>query len=656
MNYLRNATAPFAFALLMFGVDATIANQKSISLTAIGTYASGIFDSGGAEIVAHDARTQRLFVVNAQAATVDVLSIRDPSQPEKIGQIDVTRFGAVANSVAVHEGVIAVAVENDVKTDPGMVVFFNRHLKLLGVVQVGAQPDMLTFSPDGRWLLVANEGEPNDEYTVDPVGSVSIIDLRRGPAGVRQRDVRTADFMDFNDAELDASIRIFGPDATVAQDIEPEYIAVSHDSRTAWVTCQENNALALIDIRSARVVELVGLGFKDHSIVKPKPAEIYTFDPATMPSIGTTAGGQTLFLGGFSGLWFEGIDPETDHYKFITHTDRGPNAEPTGINRPFLLPEFTPEIVRFELDRDSGELTLTQRIPLQRAPGEPLTGLPNIAIAGGDTDTPYNDERAVDLLGNAQSVDPLGGDFEGIVVDRDGSFWMVDEYRPAIYHFGRDGVLIDRYVPVGTAATAGEPPGKFGTEALPAVLAQRRQNRGFEAVAIDNGKIYAFMQSPLRNPVTLGNTALNAMKNIRVVEFDPAIPATRQFIYVLDNPAPGGNRADKIGDAVSFGNGEFLVVERDDDSVPADSAASIEKKIYRFNLVGATDVSDRTGIVGNTGKTVDQLDSIGDGRERHTADCESPARGSERGRLQPGSKGRGFGPDRSANAGRFKRQ
>jgi hypothetical protein len=429
MNYLRIATAPFAFALLMFGVDATMANQKSISLTPIGTYASGIYALGGAEIVAHDPRTQRLFVVNAQAATVDVLSIRDPSRPAKVGEINVTRFGAVANSVAVHEGVVAVAVENAEKTDPGMVVFFNRHLKLLGAVQVGALPDMLTFSPDGRWLLVANEGEPNDEYAVDPVGSVSIIDLRRGPVGVRQRDVRTADFMDFNDAELDASIRIFGPNATVAQDIEPEYIAVSHDSRTAWVTCQENNALALIDIRSASVVELVGLGFKDHSIVKAKPAEIYTFDPATMPSIGTTAAGQALFLGGFSGLWFEGIDPVTGRYKFITHTDRGPNAEPTGINRPFLLPEFTPEIVRFELDRDSGELSLTQRVRLQRAPGEPLTGLPNTAI-DADTNTPYNDERAVDLLGNEQSVDPLGGDFEGIAVDPNGSFWMVDEYRP----------------------------------------------------------------------------------------------------------------------------------------------------------------------------------------------------------------------------------
>ena len=100
------------------------------------------------------------------------------------------------------------------------------------------------------------------------------------------------------------------------------------------------------------------------------------------------------------------------------------------------------------------------------------------------------------------------------------------------------------------------------------------------------------------------------MTNIRVVEFDPVTQATRQFIYVMDNPSLGpepNTRADKIGDAVSFGNGEFLVLERDDDSVPGDSAAAIEKKIYQFNLVGATDVSGITGTVGTTGKTVDEL-------------------------------------------------
>jgi hypothetical protein len=255
--------------------------------------------------------------------------------------------------------------------------------------------------------------------------------------------------------------------------------------------------------------------------VQAEDVEIYKFDPAAMPSIGATAAGQQLFLGGFSRLHFEGIDPVTGHYKLITHTDRGPNAEPTGINRPFLLPQFAPEIVRFELDRDTGVLTLTQRIPLQRASGAPLIGLPNTAI-DNSANTPYNDEVPVDLLGNVLPLDPLGGDFEGLVVDpNDGTFWMVEEYRPAIYHFNPQGVLLKRFIPIGTAAAAGQPAGTFGEEVLPAVLARRRQNRGFEAIAYDGGKIYAFVQSPLRNPASLSNTTLNGLKNIRVLEFDP---------------------------------------------------------------------------------------------------------------------------------------
>ena len=93
MKNLWIASALFASTLMLVGVDTISANQKSISLTPIGTYASGIYALGGAEIVAHDPRTQRLFVVNAQAATVDVLSIRDPSHPAKVGEIDVTPFG-----------------------------------------------------------------------------------------------------------------------------------------------------------------------------------------------------------------------------------------------------------------------------------------------------------------------------------------------------------------------------------------------------------------------------------------------------------------------------------------------------------------------------------------------------------------------------------
>jgi len=239
--------------------------SPTITLIPIGTYASGLFKQSAAEIVAHDPATQRLFVVNAHASRIDVLDIEDPTAPTQVDVIDMRPYGAVANYVAVHEGVIAVAVEAAVRTDPGMVVFFDSELQFLSAVQVGAVPDMLTFSPNGRWVLVANEGEPSGDYSIDPEGSVSIIDVSADAADVTQANVRTVGFAAFNQATLDPSIRIFGPRATVAQDLEPEFLTVSHDSQTAWVTLQENNALAIIDIKAGVATHLVGLGFKEHA-------------------------------------------------------------------------------------------------------------------------------------------------------------------------------------------------------------------------------------------------------------------------------------------------------------------------------------------------------------------------------------------------------
>jgi 2',3'-cyclic-nucleotide 2'-phosphodiesterase/3'-nucleotidase/5'-nucleotidase len=250
-------------ALLAAGAAAT---AQDISLELLGRYESGLFAQSAAEIVAHDPQTQQLFAVNAASGSVDVLSIADPAAPALVGTLDVSAWGAAANSVAVHDGLVAVAVEAAVKTDPGSVVFFDAAGAPLGSVRVGALPDMLAFTPDGRYLLAANEGEPNDDYTVDPEGSVSVISIPADWETLSEAEVRAADFRGFRREDLEPSVRIFGPGATVAQDMEPEYIAVSADSTVAWVACQENNALAMVDIAGARVTKIVGLGFKDHSL------------------------------------------------------------------------------------------------------------------------------------------------------------------------------------------------------------------------------------------------------------------------------------------------------------------------------------------------------------------------------------------------------
>lgn len=233
----------------------------------IGTYDSGLGE-GATEIVAHDAASQRLFIVNSANSTVDVVDISTPSAPAFIASLDVTTFGAAANSVAVSNGIVAVAVEADTAQDPGQVVFFSTSGAVLGAVTVGALPDMLTFTPDGTRVLVANEGEPNDDYTVDPEGSVSIIDIS---GGLTNPAVTTVGFTDFNAGgsraeELSADVRVFGPGASVAQDLEPEFITVSDDGSTAWVALQEANAFAVIDVNAGTVIRIDALGFKDHSL------------------------------------------------------------------------------------------------------------------------------------------------------------------------------------------------------------------------------------------------------------------------------------------------------------------------------------------------------------------------------------------------------
>jgi DNA-binding beta-propeller fold protein YncE len=249
------------------GGDPGEATPVSLTLEKIGGFNGGAV--GAAEIPAYDATTQRLFVVNGANGTVDVLDLRDPRAPKLISTINVSSQGAGVNSVAVHDGLVALAIEASPKTNPGVVAFYNASdLRLLETVTVGALPDMVTFTPDGRYLLVANEGEPNSygqPDSVDPEGSVSVITVNRGG----KPTVATADFKAFNgkEAELRAQgIRIYGPGATAAQDLEPESITVNQSGTTAYVTLQENNAVAVVDIASAKVLSIRPLGFKNHNL------------------------------------------------------------------------------------------------------------------------------------------------------------------------------------------------------------------------------------------------------------------------------------------------------------------------------------------------------------------------------------------------------
>lgn len=259
------------------GSDALEETPISLGLVKLGgfTHQGG---EGSAEIIAYDAASKKLFVVNGALASLDVLDLTNPAQPTLLKTITMASLWAgagAANSVAIHQGMVALAVQALDKTQPGrLIVLRASDYAVLGTAVVGALPDMVTFTPDGKTLLLANEGEPNSyglPDSVDPEGSISVVDVS-GLTLTSSNVVltaRTADFKAFNDqkdALIASGVRIFGPGATVAQDLEPEYITVSADGKTAYVTLQENNAMAIVDIASAKVTAIKPFGYKDHNL------------------------------------------------------------------------------------------------------------------------------------------------------------------------------------------------------------------------------------------------------------------------------------------------------------------------------------------------------------------------------------------------------
>lgn len=237
----------------------------------------------GAEIGAFDATSNTVVVTSG--AGLQVVSLDDPANP--VDTTTILSAGSNITSTAVQpgSGVIAIAIVNPTdKTLPGSVEFYSASGSLLNTVPVGALPDQIVFTPDGSRLLVANEAQSADPEENDPLifpnpeGSVSIIDLS---GGVATATGVIADFKAF-DSQADslraAGVRLF-PNVsasesevddddllTVSQDLEPEAIAITNDGLTAYITLQENNAVAVLDIATATIREILPLGLKDHSL------------------------------------------------------------------------------------------------------------------------------------------------------------------------------------------------------------------------------------------------------------------------------------------------------------------------------------------------------------------------------------------------------
>lgn len=322
---------------------------------------------------------------------------------------------------------------------------------------------------------------------------------------------------------------------------------------------------------------------EDHRL----PAIAYpAFAEATNPKVLATApNGTVIYNGGFgSAVAADPLDPAV----FYLLTDRGPNAAGSAANSIiFGKADFTPQVGKFRVV--GNQLVLEQTILLKNAAGQLLTGLPN-PIGQGNTG-----EIALDLAGKTISPNADGLDSEGLTIASDGTFWVSDEYGPHIVHFDASGNTIERINPFGSGT---------GGRTLPKVLARRRPNRGMEGLTItpDGKTLVGLMQSPMYNP---SSAAVSGSTVIRVITFDIASGATKQYVYLMENSSLTG-----CSEIAAISATTFLAIERDGNYGGDATKPSTFKRIYKFDLAGATDISDPansdSGKLYN-GLTVEQL-------------------------------------------------
>ena len=338
----------------------------------------------------------------------------------------------------------------------------------------------------------------------------------------------------------------------------------------------------------ATIVGLLTTACEDHRLVSlPNfPAVVDAQNPGTfLPPVLTTVNGVQVFNGGFGSAI--AADPN-DPGAFFMLTDRGPNIDGTLANsKVFAKPDFAPQIGKFRVK--NGQMILEKIIELKNSTGGKLNGLPNPANQGG------TGELALDVNGNNIGTSVDGIDSEGMAVASDGTFWVSDEYGPHIVHFDATGKTIERINPFGSGT---------GGRTIPLVFATRRANRGMEGLTLtpDGKTLVGIMQFPLYNP---SSAAVSSSLVTRILTFDIATGATKQFVYLIERANLQAN-----SEIAAITNTTFLVLERDGEYGTDANKSTLFKRVYKIDITGATDISDpANGANGKLygGKTVEEL-------------------------------------------------
>ena len=242
------------------------ASTDSAGTTVIGLTKLDQFDSES-EIVTFDPATKRMFSIGGNNA-LNIVDLAAPDALALVESVDLAAYGDGAQSVATHGSLLAVAVApDDSAAEKGSVVFFDTAGNHLETVEVGYLPDMVTFSEDGTMVIVANEGEPSDDYLTDPEGSIGLIDV----SDFSYTDLALTGTL--TDAADGTAVRLGAtPSNDQAKDLEPEYITVS--GNYAYVTLQENNAIAKVNLTAKSVEAIKSLGVKSYNAASGNTIDI----------------------------------------------------------------------------------------------------------------------------------------------------------------------------------------------------------------------------------------------------------------------------------------------------------------------------------------------------------------------------------------------
>jgi hypothetical protein len=482
---------------------------------------------GGAEVSAVSG--DRLYVLNGVG--IDIVDISDPSAPSKITTVDLAAAfpgAGEATSVTASRGKVAVALPAAVKTAPGTVVVLGRSGRVLGSAVVGALPDMVVFDDDGDRLLVANEGEPlayeplpefGPEVDLDPEGSVSVIDVERLLEG-RRNAVRTIGFADFNAGgtradELSEDVRIFGPGASVAEDLEPEYITLEGDR--AFVSLQENNAVAELDLRRNRVVGIRPLALKDHS------ADGQGLDPSDRDS--ATNGGINIATWPVSGMPMpDGIASFTSgHRTFLVTANEGDARQDwpgfaeevrVGSSSYVLDPTVFPDAAALKSTAALGRLNVTS------ADGR----------AGGDLDGDGDRDRIQAFGTRSASIWTPDG---RLVWDSGDLFEQVTSAaNPAFFNSTNDANEFDTRSDNKGPEPEGVAVGRVGSRTYAFVVLER--TGGFVVLDITDPRNASFVQYATSRDFALDPESTDTDSGPEVVRFVPAgkSPSGRPLVVV----------------------------------------------------------------------------------------------------------------------------